>query len=351
ENKPPSVPADTIPKRLAVPKSRTHQVLSTLSQSLSLSSLQANLGSRNPSRNVTNASYTSLTSSPTSSCFNDAQNLSLHSSQSSLFRVGSNKSEPEDPRLVSKAMGPAYWAGRFMALHDQSRNETLEPQNIGILIQAYTSRGMVDNGSRPNDPSSSNNPSTSVYAPSRIVPPSIHYSNNGIPHSSTSSAILQTACETRDSSMSPPPPLPKQPPPSYEQIKATAEQYKMRRKMLEKARALTDDDERCQRIFQYLEELCVTSQARRSLWLWQQDYARRTHREALLPRGGSMADRKGIVGRFFQGNRSSGRRDTLAASIDDHHVGGKCQGGRQHDQQRGEQEKEKKRTRKRFSLM
>lgn len=51
-----------------------------------------------------------------------------------------------------------------------------------------------------------------------------------------------------------------------------------------------DQDVQCRRVFDELETLCVTPEARESLWAWQQSYARRLRRPKLLPDGGSMHD-------------------------------------------------------------
>lgn len=55
---------------------------------------------------------------------------------------------------------------------------------------------------------------------------------------------------------------------------------------------LLDEDERCKRVFVHLEAFCATDEARASLRLWQQDYARKTGRKKLLPKGGAMQDRQ-----------------------------------------------------------
>ncbi|KAJ1337806.1 hypothetical protein MN608_00662 [Microdochium nivale] len=66
---------------------------------------------------------------------------------------------------------------------------------------------------------------------------------------------------------------------------------------------LEDEDVRCRRVFQHLETMCKTSEARKSLRAWQQAYARRVGKENLLPAGGSMEDR-GWVGRLLSSSTS-----------------------------------------------
>ncbi|QUC23774.1 uncharacterized protein UV8b_08015 [Ustilaginoidea virens] len=75
-----------------------------------------------------------------------------------------------------------------------------------------------------------------------------------------------------------------------------------------------EDDLRCQRIFGQLNSLCTTSEAKQSLWTWQQAYARRLGKPRLLPQDGTMSDKArtsrvltGMGGRF----KSSERRGTV----------------------------------------
>ena len=83
----------------------------------------------------------------------------------------------------------------------------------------------------------------------------------------------------------------------------------LRRLTIANAAALSDDDNRCRRIFLHLENACVTDEARNSLYAWQQEYARKTNREVLLPRGGTMEDPRGlrssVFGRSLFGSRRS----------------------------------------------
>ncbi len=90
------------------------------------------------------------------------------------------------------------------------------------------------------------------------------------------------------------------------------------------AAALTDDELRCKRIFAYLESQCATDEARRSMHAWQQEYARRTKREALLPMGGTMEGswRKvsgAIVGKLegFFGGKGGRKTSTKTAGAKD----------------------------------
>lgn len=61
----------------------------------------------------------------------------------------------------------------------------------------------------------------------------------------------------------------------------------------------TNSDRRIQQVFAKLQTLCMTSKARKSLWEWQQAYARHEKNETLLPIGGKMEnDRPGWVSRM-----------------------------------------------------
>ncbi|KAK3492631.1 uncharacterized protein B0T23DRAFT_317099 [Neurospora hispaniola] len=339
---------------------------------------------------------------------------------------------PINPRFVSTAMPSAYWAGRFTSLHDRFHNEILGPRNLNLIIEAHTflstTSGDLNNSSTtPSPPASAfNNPSTSVYASSRIVPirdlsfytPAMMHPNADqlglkttenrhiphyircIPHSATTDAILQSSRKSstyvsernpavyktvqheetynpkvpspsmiptrviprsESSRILPRRPLPEPPvsessrvlprrplpelsfsessnvihvhPPtdynnrssmsfrmkntdrpnrimSESRAKAQKEREAMlRRVTVADATALTDDDNRCRRVFVHLEACCVTDEARNSLYAWQQDYARRTQREVLLPKGGTMHGPRGfknsVFGRSLFGSRRS----------------------------------------------
>lgn len=64
------------------------------------------------------------------------------------------------------------------------------------------------------------------------------------------------------------------------------------------ASSTNDEDARCRRVFDHLDSLCTTAEARRSLHVWQQAYARRHGRPSLLPEGGSMEE-KGLMAKIF----------------------------------------------------
>jgi hypothetical protein len=65
----------------------------------------------------------------------------------------------------------------------------------------------------------------------------------------------------------------------------------------------------CKKVFTHLEALCMNNEAKKSLKVFQQAYARKVSCEALLPVGGSMMDREPSfivkAGRLFSGGRKS----------------------------------------------
>lgn len=79
------------------------------------------------------------------------------------------------------------------------------------------------------------------------------------------------------------------------------------------AALLLDDDERCKRVFVHLEAFCATDEARTSLRLWQQDYARKTGRPKLLPKGAVMEERNGssYISRIMGGKRIGKRASVM----------------------------------------
>lgn len=259
ENYPPKArPADSTPTQppRGIPKSRTFSVLSSFTHSFS----RGSLGSRaNTSRNVSAESSGSHTwtwgqgfaRQPLPSVSRESLEDDLDGGKryeatltpvpSTLTPVSSNSSIaslPDDPRLVRIAMPPQYWAGRFMALHDQFHNELLEPQNLAQIMGNNgdpTINSSSTNGYEPpSSAASRNNPSTSVYG----LPRGIHSINleskaghsrhpSRIPQSATSGAILQTSTYSTACTSSPARRFYQPPPysprlPSYEKATGTS---------------------------------------------------------------------------------------------------------------------------------
>jgi len=89
-----------------------------------------------------------------------------------------------------------------------------------------------------------------------------------------------------------------------------------------------DEDKRVLRVFAHLRSLCVTNEARQSLWEFQQLYARINVNEKWLPANGSMEDKPpgwvsrmtNVIGRRSErgdgaGSTALGRRTGLNASV------------------------------------
>jgi hypothetical protein len=86
-----------------------------------------------------------------------------------------------------------------------------------------------------------------------------------------------------------------------------------------------EEDKRTKKVLLHLEALCVTNDARKSLWEWQLAYARTARNEKFLPQGGRMVDQEkggwvSRMGRAISGGMSTsgtmsslGRRSGLGA--------------------------------------
>lgn len=160
-----------------------------------------------------------------------------------------------------------------MSLHDKFQSEALTPNNMQSLILSHSHRATTNNQQR-------------ARGRHRDLLQDVRYSryHTRLPPSATSSAVLQqTGGEMAD-------------------VVAHAD-----------AALLLDDDERCRRVFVHLEAFCATEEARRSLRLWQQDYARKTGRKKLLPKGGVMEERHGgsYLSRIMGGKRIGKRASVM----------------------------------------
>ncbi|KAJ9142446.1 hypothetical protein NKR23_g7245 [Pleurostoma richardsiae] len=264
-NKNDSSPAPTT-NRIA--KSRTFGVLSSLSLSFSRSSL-SNIANNSTGRKPSSSSISSSEAPKTKTRLPRA---SLPSSRTmpSMEQRPSARPPTTNPRLITSAQPSAYWSGRFTALHDRFLNELLTPRNLQTLADAHAEEyGIPD--PPPPPPASRFGSSSSSRHDARIPP------------SATSSAILQR----------------RQTPGEFRSVGQQS------------ADALNDDDSRCRRVFLHLQRACVTGEARQSLHEWQQAYARKTGRRALLPEGGTMEER-GLVARWFGVGKRGGKRMTIA---------------------------------------
>ncbi|KAK4155600.1 hypothetical protein C8A00DRAFT_41788 [Chaetomidium leptoderma] len=192
--------------RLAIPKSRTFSLLSSLTQSFSRGSLTSQAPS---SRIVSGESHASsiaahdkvITHQPLSRTLVSRNNPA---SPTTATPSSPTTSPPDNPKEVATAMPPQYWAGRFMALQDRFHNEMLEPHQLSRICQAQGALSFLPDltSSRASAAAAQNNPSISAYALTRVArTASSKYkpAQNGgtrlpsrIPQSATSGAILQS---------------------------------------------------------------------------------------------------------------------------------------------------------------
>lgn len=267
---------NSTPRQLS--KSRTFNVLSGITASFSRSSVapsrRTTASSNGSSASLAQAATadTSLSKAPTSS--------RLPVSKSGRLSLGSHKSElhlTQNPCCIYTEQPSAYWTGRFNSLHDKFLAECLTPNNLQSILGAQADRTTAWNQQKQPH-----------------LPREAQYTrfNTRLPPSATSAAILQQTTGSgglggnRGSDQ------------SLEMHAADAE-------------LLLDDDERCKRVFTHLEAFCATDDARRSLFAFQQDYARKMGRPKLLPRGGTMGDR--IWGSYMSrmGVRRIGKRASM----------------------------------------
>ncbi|KAL7787862.1 hypothetical protein V8C37DRAFT_254626 [Trichoderma ceciliae] len=224
-----------------LPKSRTMSALQDLKTSISRPSLAV--------RSINTSAFSGPSSKPSPSSTgpyatspNHSKLNLLQSSTISLTKSAQSYT-PESPSMrVSTAQSSAYWSGRFMALHDRFSSENLS-------MDARESRqSMAD--SFPVQPKT---PYSSLYQRASHLP------------NSTTTSALRTLMTSSNAS------------------------------------SINEEDARCRRVFDHLDSLCTTAEARRSLHVWQQAYARRHSRPSLLPEGGSMEER-GLMAKIFGGS-------------------------------------------------
>ncbi|KAI0888339.1 uncharacterized protein GGS22DRAFT_96165 [Annulohypoxylon maeteangense] len=226
-----------------IPKSRTRNALNHITTSLSRASLSS---FRIHSRRHTPSAMTSPNE-------DESPARTMHSSGENLISAqqATTAHHLDSVRLIYDARDTEWWAGRFLALEDRFREENLRPENMAAIIASSTKI--------PGPVGRSHNPA-------------------GLPSSSTMACFpsSSTAPTAHDSGAR------------------------------ERAALLTDEDTRTRRVFSHLKALCMTDAARKSLYAFQQQYARNQGKESLLPPGGTMVDEprsKGLrwVGRIFSG--------------------------------------------------
>ncbi|KAI1338940.1 hypothetical protein F5Y15DRAFT_416700 [Xylariaceae sp. FL0016] len=254
--------------RSGIPKSRTLNVFTSITSSLSRTSLSAFSGSE--------SRKTSTSSAETSQ----------HASLSPSFH---------SPRQINTAMSSEYWTGRFMALQDRFQSEMLLPDNMTTLVHAHAERSLL----------------------SKAQPTAV----TSLTKSATSNCLPPPSRTIQSSPRKPAQPLNqvqnKQQTTSLRKYKSTKSNSTVasshsdaQSSRAEAAALLADEDNRCRRIFLHLEAMCATDEAHKSLRTWQQSYARKYGRENLLPRGGSMIEegrvsQRSWVERLLSGSNSS----------------------------------------------
>lgn len=209
----------------SLPKSRTLNVFSNLTASLSRGSLP---------------SFSRTISSSSAASGNDGASHRPHTAST----TSTQEVEVVNPRQVTGAQSSEYWTGRFMALQDRFQSEMLLPDNLTTLITAHAERSQPSPAPAP--------------VQNAIVPTSTSIPNLSYPHTrghKHKSSISSTASNR-----------------ASRELDATL---------------LMDEDNRARRVFLHLEALCITNEAKKSLHTWQTSYARRMGKECLLPRGES----------------------------------------------------------------
>ncbi|KAG5983010.1 hypothetical protein E4U55_000962 [Claviceps digitariae] len=218
-----------------LPRSRTMTVFQGLKKSFSRPSLAAawtsSLESKMTPRKVSPAKRADFISSPLALTVSSSSSVTTPAPTSGNATPNSVASTSRrDTRQIDAAQSSEYWSGRFMALQDRFLSENLDEDSLSL----YSSR--VDNQWR--EPKIA-----------ELAHQSLTSSGNRLTYlapSNTTSAL-------------------------------TTITYNPRRRLDE------EDDDRCARIFSHLDALCSTDEARKSLRLWQQSYARRVGCPKLLP--------------------------------------------------------------------
>ncbi|CAJ0547651.1 Ff.00g044050.m01.CDS01 [Fusarium sp. VM40] len=249
----PQVSASEPMSKSRLPKSRTLSVLSDIKTSISRSSLNAKQSTSrtlaDPSRKISGSSTSSLFASSTSRLRLPRASLTSIP-RSSSSSTTATEVQP-DPNQITTSQPSAYWSGRFVSLHDR------------FLSEEFSNEKTVTSGS-----SFGNSFEPHAMTTDRVA---VNSRPTHLSHSTTTSALTSLTITKPRSSPS-------------------------------------TKDARCKRIFEHLEGLCATSEARRSLFAWQQTYARRMGKPQLLPQGGRM-ENNSLMGKIFgAGPRTGGRR-------------------------------------------
>jgi hypothetical protein len=243
---------DPTPRQLS--KSRTFNVLSGITASFSRSSLASSRRTI-ASSGGSSASLTPAATADTSASGPPASSR-LPVSKSGRVSLGPHKPDlhlTQNPCCVYTEQPSTYWSGRFNSLHDKFLAECLTPNNLQSLLGAKADRSTAFN--------------------QQLQPQLLRETQHTrLPPSATSAAILQ---QTRGGGG----------------LDGDIEGNGNLEAYAADAKLLLDDDERCKRVFIHLESFCATEEARKSLFAFQQDFARKEGRPKALPRDGTMGDR------------------------------------------------------------
>ncbi|KAI1742917.1 hypothetical protein F4680DRAFT_410461, partial [Xylaria scruposa] len=250
------VPKSASPKKEAslrpgILKSRTLNVLSTLTASLSRTSLGQLTGS--DSRRTSTSSKGTIRKVKTP--YLNSQSASSTSSQT----LPSPWVETVSQRQIYKAQSSAYWAGRFMALQDRFQSETLIPENMQMLVDAHAERSLI----LAPPPSLASSATMSCITPA--VKP-MHSSTVSSSPSKSQRQLQKPQPKSRTNSIT-------------SKISSSNISFVPTQSSSDISTLLINEDVRTRRIFMHLDALCATNEARFSLHNWQQCYARRVGKE------------------------------------------------------------------------
>ncbi|KAK1974234.1 hypothetical protein LZ30DRAFT_640691 [Colletotrichum cereale] len=156
-------------------------------------------------------------------------------------RTATPTTPDDNPLIITTAQPSAYWAGRFLSLQDRFQGESLQEKTLSTLITAHATKA-------------------TILAQQREA-----YKGRGnLPLSTTTALDRYGTAAVREANL------------------------------------LSDEDNRSLRIFLHLDALCGTPEAQKSLHAWQEAYARKNRRDALLPKGTGVE--RGFVARLFSGS-------------------------------------------------
>lgn len=241
------------PHRLMGPTQQVPRQLNTLSKSKTMSMI-SNLTS---TIQRSTSSFTLTTSRSMS--LSNRQASSPNSRNESSSNACSSPDNLADPREVSKTMPTPYWTGRYVALHDRFDSEFMNMEVLNTPDSHTISQVLVDDEYQYKDATSKGK--------GRMT--------TSISHHGT-------------------------------QADRGHQNYVF---SVGNAVIAPDSERTAKRVFVYLDSLCVTEEARKSLWAFQQAYARQILCEALLPLGGTMVAKESVLTRasrlFGGGNKSS----------------------------------------------